>query len=194
MPSDLEYGFLKRLCDGAIDEQAARKDGGEGIAALLGSGFTAAALEARFKAMMRRVVAINREGLAMGLNLLIFPQGTRSIRLTRGHTGAAQVALHTGAPVIPIGCNGSDQLYPGNSPWSRSGTVRYRIGEPLTVDNALRPFAIDQPFTPFTRDAERHEPTFRKLTDLLMDRIDALLDPPYRYGDVTEGKGASRFV
>ena len=70
-----------------------------------------------FAAMMQRVVEINRDGLQKGLHLLVFPQGTRSRRLTRGHTGAAQIALHTGAPVIPVGCSGSDRSCGSGSTW-----------------------------------------------------------------------------
>jgi 1-acyl-sn-glycerol-3-phosphate acyltransferase len=197
-PTEAEYDALKRLADGELDEAGAGQAGGAEVAAFLArawpEGSWAADLEARFSRMMRRVVELNQQALDKGLYLLIFPQGTRSRHLTRGHTGAAQVILQTGAPVVPIGCNGSDQLYPRNSPVSRGGTVTYRIGRPLTRDGELARFRIDEPFTPFTREAERHHATFRALTDVLMDRINALLDPPYQYAEGEGARGAARFL
>jgi 1-acyl-sn-glycerol-3-phosphate acyltransferase len=202
LPDEREYGALKRLADGEADEERTRVDGGERVRAFLSRPWPDApsarwvdSLAARFDAMMARVVALNHEALAIGLYLLVFPQGTRSRRLTAGHTGAAQVAAHTGAPVIPIGCNGSDRCYPGNSPWSRGGTIVYRVGEPLTADGELAPFAVPEPFTPFTASAEKWNERFRAATDLMMQRINALLDPEYQFSDENElEKGARRFV
>lgn len=201
-PTNTEYEVLKSLTDGKISEDQAKQQGGPSVERFLQrtwpdspEGKYADSLERRFNAMMERVVEINKEGLAKGLNLLIFPQGTRSVRLTKGHTGAAQMILHTGAPVIPVGCNGSDLAYPGNSPLSSGGKIVYRIGKPLTVDQELKPFQIKEPFMPFTHDAEKHNPQFRKLTGYLMDRINDLLDPRYKYADDVElEKGARRFL
>ncbi len=204
VPSDPEYAALKLAIHGG-PEDTARKEGGPAVAALLDRSWPdtptctyAASLEARFLRMMQRVVEINREALAMGLNLLIFPQGTRSIPLTRGHIGAAQIILHTGAPVVPIGCSGSDRCYPGNLPFSHGGQITYRIGQPLTHDKELAPFLPPGPFVPFTASAEPYHDHFQRLTDLLMDRINHLVDPPYRYGGqvgVTPAeRGAKRFV
>lgn len=197
VPTDDEYNVLKQYLDGKIDRAAAEKDGGEGVRAFLAHGWPGEYrddLEVRFKKMMQRVVEINVEGLNKGLNLLIFPQGTRSKRLTKGHTGAAQMILYTKAPVIPVGCNGSDHAYPGNSPLSSGGRIVYRIGKPLRPDVELRPFAIDEPFVPFTNNAEKHQPMFRKATDYIMDRVNDLLDPAYQYGDADLDKGAKRFL
>lgn len=202
LPHDDEYAALKQFVDGQLDPAAARARGGEGAAAFLACRFDDSptgsyldSLERRYDAMMRRVVELSRQALALGLDLLIFPQGTRSIRLTAGHPGAAQLALATGAPVLPVGCNGSDKLYPGNSPWSGGGTVVYRVGEPLTAEGELARFRIPTPFVPFTREAEAHAFTFRAVTELFMERINELLDPPYRFAEGEGGtRGAHRFV
>lgn len=197
-PTETEYEVLKRYADGAIDEATAAMLGGVDVGRFLNrpwpGGAYADDVETRFSAMMQRVVEINRQAVKMGLNLLIFPQGTRTKRLTRGHTGAAQMILDTGAPVIPVGCNGSDRCYPGNSPWSRGGTIVYRIGKPLVPGDELRDFVVTEPFVPFTRSAEKHQETFRQLTDYLMDRINDLLDPEYRYGEEQLATGAARFL
>ncbi len=150
-----------------------------------------------FRAMMRRFVELNDEAFDRGLDLLVFPQGTRSIRLTRGRIGLAQIALQVDAPVVPVGCNGSDEVYPGDSPVGRSGEIVYRIGEPIG-EGARADYAIDEPYEPFTAEAERrHRERFQAFVDMVMERIDGLLDPRYRFADEgssESGGGAERFV
>jgi len=147
--------------------------------------------------MMARFVELNEEAVAIGLDLLIFPQGTRSKRLLPGHVGISQIALHLRIPIVPIGCNGSDEVYPGSSPIARRGHVVYRIGEPIPYE-ALAPFHIEEPFAPFTAKAERdHAAAFQGVADLVTERIDALLDPPYRRSEQAEigsARGTARFV
>ncbi len=76
------------------------------------------------------------EVLNRGEVLGIFPEGTRSRDglLHRGHSGAAHLALSTGAPLLPIGIIGTDKLLPTGSglirPFQR---VTIKIGEPITV-------------------------------------------------------------
>ena len=55
-----------------------------------------------------------REVLDAGEVLAIFPEGTRTRdgQLHRGHSGAAHLALETGAPLIPVGIIGTDQILP----------------------------------------------------------------------------------
>ena len=51
-----------------------------------------------------------RQGAALG----IYPEGTRSRDglLHKGHTGVAQLALMSGAPIVPVGLVGTDQIQP----------------------------------------------------------------------------------
>ncbi len=156
-------------------------------------------IQTRYRRFMRLVTAVSLTALEKErVSLLIFPEGTRSVRLTPGHPGIAQMALKTGVPVIPVGCNGSDKLYPGLSPFAKRGTVIYRIGEPMTIDSDLAPFAIHEPFEPFTPAAEaKFGETFQAATDLIMARINNLLDPEYQFAGDTHGvsgDGAARFV
>ncbi|MCA9691891.1 MAG: 1-acyl-sn-glycerol-3-phosphate acyltransferase [Nannocystaceae bacterium] len=152
---------------------------------------------ALFARMMDHALTLHDDVEAKGVDLLIFPQGTRSVRLSRGHAGAAQVILHGERPVVPVGCSGSDHVYPGNSPFARRGRIIYRLGEPLrpTEDPALR---INEPFRPFSPATEaRHGDRFRALTDLIMDRINELVDPPYQFSEDRESEGVrgnSRFL
>ena len=150
-----------------------------------------------FRLMMERFVELNEEALRVGLDVLIFPQGTRSKRLLPGHIGLSQIALHTRAPVVPVGCNGCDGLYPGGSPWAKKGRVLYRIGEPIQYSDVAA-MHIHEPYAPFTPDSEtRHLKEFEDHARLVTDRIDELLDEPYRRkGDSAEDatSGVERFL
>jgi 1-acyl-sn-glycerol-3-phosphate acyltransferase len=54
------------------------------------------------------------EVLGRGGVVGIYPEGTRSRdgQLHRGHTGAAHLSLLSGAPIIPVGVKGTDQILP----------------------------------------------------------------------------------
>ncbi len=58
------------------------------------------------------VLAIAQEHLERGEPVMIFPEGKRNIgpELARGRTGAARLALRTGAPVVPAGYVGPEGL------------------------------------------------------------------------------------
>jgi 1-acyl-sn-glycerol-3-phosphate acyltransferase len=68
----------------------------------------------------------------------IYPEGTRTRdgKLHRGHTGVARLALRCGAPIIPIGLVGTDDVQPIDSKLPRLfRTVRIRFGEPIELDH-----------------------------------------------------------
>jgi 1-acyl-sn-glycerol-3-phosphate acyltransferase len=79
-------------------------------------------------------LAVAADVLHRGDVLSIYPEGTRSRdgRLHRGHTGVAQLALMSGAPIVPVGLVGTDRIQPVGArvprPF-RHATVRF--GEPL---------------------------------------------------------------
>jgi 1-acyl-sn-glycerol-3-phosphate acyltransferase len=126
-----------------------------------------------YEAVMERVAALSRYALLeKNLNIIIFPEGTRSTQLGEGRTGMAQLALHTGVKVVPVGCNNSDQLYPGASPVAKSGRIIYRIGEPLGIDDQLKEFRIQDKF--------KYKDQFEGATRLIMLSISELLDEKYR--------------
>jgi len=72
-----------------------------------------------------------REGKAFG----VYPEGTRSRdgRLYRGRTGVAQLALQSGAPIVPVGLIGTEKIQPVGSNRPRLAKVTVRFGEPLRV-------------------------------------------------------------
>ena len=113
-------------------------------------------------------------------HVIVFPQGTRSVRLLPARTGMIQFALRHNVPIVPVGSNGCEKIYPTGNPWAKGGTVTYRIGQPLTVDNAFAPFRIDEPFKPFTKEARAHDAKLEGAAEQLTLAIDELLDEPYK--------------
>jgi len=150
-----------------------------------------------FTDFMRRFVALNRQALDVGADLIIFPQGTRSIRLSKGHIGLGAIALALKATVVPVGCSGSDGCYPGTSPWARSGRIVYRVGAPMTYEDMAR-HHVGAPFAPFTPEAEAaHRDKFQGFVDEVMERINDLVEPRYRFSEDRNSDGVSgtnRFV
>lgn len=149
-----------------------------------------------YGAMMGEFRRLNQRVFELGLDLLVFPEGTRSVRLSSGRTGLAQLVLHHQLVVVPVGCNGSHRVYPGDSPWAKKGDIVYRVGEPITPE-AYAQWVPAEPFVPFTASAEHaHKESFEGFTSLLMERIEALLDPEHRPGDTPslEVSGSRRFV
>ena len=76
------------------------------------------------------------ERLRSGQLFGIYPEGTRSPdgRLYRGRTGVGYLALHSGAPVVPVAMIGTDRILPPGRSLPRPGPIEIRIGEPLTFD------------------------------------------------------------
>lgn len=213
-PADSEYATLRAMVDATAYDEPAEMPPDREVAAIPKSIFTekrdmlglpydprkhdyAPRLNELFQAMMERFVELNGEAFQKGLDLLVFPQGTRSIRLSRGRIGLAQIALFYRRTVVPVGCNGSDFVYPGNSPIAQSGDITYRIGEPIEEDE-MEPYYIEERFEPFTPEAERnHRDRFQAFVDLVMERINELLDERYQFGEEYESdgvSGTSRFV
>ena len=76
------------------------------------------------------------ESLNRGDLFLIYPEGTRTRTgyLHKGRTGAARLALRTGAPIIPVGVRGTDKIQPIDSVKPVTGVpCEIRIGKPIDV-------------------------------------------------------------
>jgi 1-acyl-sn-glycerol-3-phosphate acyltransferase len=92
----------------------------------------------------------------------IYPEGTRSRdgRLYRGRTGVAHLALTSGAPVVPVGLVGTQNLQPVGSTLPRLADVTVRFGDPLSFREAY--------------DGVQAGRARREVTDLVMDAIQRL--------------------
>ena len=210
-PTDREYSLLRAAVDARalgevgelpdppdIPEMLLRKSRNPfGVAYDPGQSDYADYICTLFHAMMARFVDLNATAVDTGLDLLVFPQGTRSKRLLPGHIGIAQIALYLKVPIVPVGCNGSDGVYPGASPWGGRGRIVYRMGDPIFYED-LSSFHITEAYAPFSATAERdHLRQFQGVADLVTDHIEPLLDAEYRRADEpVEGieQGAARFV
>ena len=138
-------------------------------------------IENNYYTMMEKVAQISLGALfEKKLSIIIFPEGTRSVKLAEGRNGIAQLALHSEKAVIPVGCNGSETIYPGSSPFARSGTITYRIGEPMTVHDDFKAFRIKDSFELFSKESQQqYKEVFDAATEAIMKNIALLLDDRY---------------
>ena len=211
-PTEAEYETLRKLVDldaapdgdpSTVDVSAIPSKLFETKRDILGVDFDpsectyAVGINRVFTAMMAEFVRLNERSFELGLDLLVFPQGTRSIRLPRGRIGMMEIALRYKKPIVPIGCNGCDLVYTGSLPIGRAGTIVYRIGAPIPYE-ALSDFHIHEDYAPFSAEAEyKHRHEFQGAVDLVMNRINDLLDPQYQFSDDLQStgvRGTSRFI
>ena len=111
-----------------------------------------------------------RQVLQRGGLFGIYPEGTRSRsgKLHKGHTGAARLAVETGAPLIPVGLIGTAEIQPPDTFLPKFGrTVSIRFGEPIAVDRYRN------------RVGDRN--MYRELTDELMFEIQRLTGLEYEH-------------
>lgn len=180
-PTSAEYRELRVLGDGQWDGSDLSVRVAEYLKKAPGGGPEGyfPLFQSHFEGMSKELVRINRESLETGYRPLIFPQGTRSRRMSPGFSGIIQMALHLKVPILPVGVSGSDLLYPGNSPLSKGGHVHYSIGD--FYDPSLEPDAPED-FIPLTIEASlRHGSKFEELTEKLMLELDALLPSEYQF-------------
>jgi 1-acyl-sn-glycerol-3-phosphate acyltransferase len=84
------------------------------------------------RASVRNVAEAARQA-ALGLSIVIFPEGGRSRTGALGefHAGAAYIAIKAGAPVVPMGIVGTREVLPPGSIIVRPRPVELRIGAPI---------------------------------------------------------------
>jgi 1-acyl-sn-glycerol-3-phosphate acyltransferase len=109
-------------------------------------------------ASLDTALGVLAEGGAFG----IYPEGTRSRdgRLYRGRTGVAQLALTSGAPIVPVGLIGTDRLQPVGSNRPRLVRITVKFGEPIVVRGRY--------------DGVPPGKARREITDAVMDAIQKL--------------------
>jgi 1-acyl-sn-glycerol-3-phosphate acyltransferase len=115
----------------------------------------------------RAVASLSRaaERIRNGVNVIIFPEGTRSLdgRLQAFKSGGFHLALDAQMPVIPVTVSGSWQLTPKRSLQLRSGTVKVVYGAPIATAGLT------------IRDREQLK---RRVFDAIQAGYDAKLQPP----------------
>jgi 1-acyl-sn-glycerol-3-phosphate acyltransferase len=82
----------------------------------------------------KQALDLARQVLERGELFGIYPEGTRSRsgKLHKGHTGAARLSIETGAPIIPVGVRGTDQIQPPEAKLPRLfKACEIRFGRPI---------------------------------------------------------------
>lgn len=85
-----------------------------------------------------RALASAQDVLEAGGVFGIYPEGTRTRDgfLHRGHTGVARLALRTGAPIVPVGLVGTDEIQATDAKMPRLfKRVTIRFGAPIPVEH-----------------------------------------------------------
>ena len=98
-----------------------------------------------------------RAVMQQGGMLLIYPEGGRGdgSEIRRFKPGVGYLALHLGAPVVPIYISGSAQAYPKGAFWPRPVNVLVRIGEALQPEPLTDDVATGVQIKRFTQQLER---------------------------------------
>jgi 1-acyl-sn-glycerol-3-phosphate acyltransferase len=177
------YRVVKDLIDGRIAEAGPNERAAIEALQAMGDQF-ADYVRGYYESVMEKVAELSRAALCeQKLNLIIFPEGTRSVKLAEGRTGLAQLALHTEKKIVPVACNNSEEVYRGSLPFARSGRITYRIGEPLSVQEQLKEYRIREPFRLLSRESQqRYREQFEGVTRIVMASIEGMLDEKYRRG------------
>jgi len=175
------YRVVKDMIDGRIAEAGQNERAALEALQAMGDHF-AEYIQGYYEAIMEKVAELSKTALfEKKLNLIIFPEGTRSVKLAEGRTGLAQFALHTEKRIVPVACNNSEEVYTGSLPFARSGRITYRVGDPLSVHDQLKAYRIGEPFRLFSREAQqRYREQFEGVTRIVMASIEGMLDEKYR--------------
>jgi 1-acyl-sn-glycerol-3-phosphate acyltransferase len=182
MDRDL-YRVVKDIIDGRLEAAGPQERAAVETLQALGDQF-ADFIRGYYEGVMEKVAELSRTALfEKNLNLIIFPEGTRSVKLAEGRTGVAQLALHTEKRIVPVACNNSEEVYTGSLPFARSGRIIYRVGEPLSVSDQLKDYRIGEPFRLFSHESQqRYREQFEGATRIVMASIEGMLDEKYRRG------------
>ena len=98
--------------------------------------------------------------------LIVFPEGTRSRDgMKKALPGVASLALKSQAPILPVGITGSEGMVSPLRVWYPTGRVRVNIGKVFSL-----PSISGRP----------NREVLGSLTDMIMERVAALLPPDYR--------------
>jgi 1-acyl-sn-glycerol-3-phosphate acyltransferase len=125
----------------------------------------------------REAIRQAEEILRQGYAVIMYPEGGRSknARLKKGLPGAALIAAHLDAPILPIAITGSEKLL--NLGWCffHRPTITVTFGQSFKLPPAKKGISTRQ---------QRQE-----MTDYIMGKIAELLPPEYRgyYADEKTG-------
>jgi 1-acyl-sn-glycerol-3-phosphate acyltransferase len=83
---------------------------------------------------LKQLVSQGKDRLAMGLSVVVFPEGTRIAPGEKGkyQIGGAWLATHTGATVLPVAHN-AGEYWRKNSLLKHPGTITVSVGKPINA-------------------------------------------------------------
>lgn len=107
-----------------------------------------------------------RELLSKDMAIGLFPEGSRSPsgQLMPGMHGAALLAFHTGAYLLPVGIAGTEKISHLLIPYRRP-LIQVNIGKPFKLENS---------------PGQNRKERLKEATDIIMTKIAQLLPPSYR--------------
>ena len=87
-------------------------------------------------ASVRAMMAEAKATLARGLSLMVFPEGTRSPDGTMGRfkDGAFELAITSGAPILPVVVDGTHRCRPKGSWWFGEADAVARVLPPVSTE------------------------------------------------------------
>ena len=98
--------------------------------------------------------------------LVLFPEGTRtSGGMRRALTGVARLALKSQAPLLPVGITGTEPFQGVVRLFKPTGEIRMNIGSVFSIPSI---------------DGSLSKEVLGSLTDMIMQRVAALLPPSYQ--------------
>ncbi|MDD5093343.1 MAG: lysophospholipid acyltransferase family protein [Dehalococcoidia bacterium] len=108
---------------------------------------------------LRKALKVLEDGGVLGM----FPEGTRSTdqRLGKATVGAAFIAVHSGAPILPVAISGSDNVK----------------GPGVVVRRPMITVTIGPPFHLSAGKKQTNRDRLAEATDLIMSRIIDVLPP-----------------
>jgi 1-acyl-sn-glycerol-3-phosphate acyltransferase len=114
----------------------------------------------------RKAIRRSEQVLADGMALVMFPEATRSenARLQPALPGSALIASRSGAPILPVGITGSEEIK----------DFFWILRRPRITVNFGRPFYLPPAGSKLTKDE------LAEHTNIIMERIAELLPPQYR--------------
>ena len=98
--------------------------------------------------------------------LVLFPEGTRSKgSMNKAMPGVARLALKAGAPILPVGIVGTEHMGHWTRTVNPTGTIRVNVGNTFSLPSI---------------DGRPSPEVLESLTDIIMQRVAALLPERYR--------------
>lgn len=87
------------------------------------------------------VIKENIENLNKGISVFVFPEGTRNKTeelLLPFHDGSLKMAEKSGAPIVPVTINNSEQLFEAHMPKIKKAHVIIEFGKPIYMKDMSR--------------------------------------------------------